>query len=477
MANEDDDKASFSDRIRKLTDEQRALYEAMRKRARAKGSASAASPESTRAPDARASVGSNADEIPPQAEPKVEPPPPTPPPPPGGWMPPGMPGAPPGFPGMGMPPGMPGMPPGMPGMPPGMPGMPPGMPGMPPGMPGMPPGMPWPWGMPPTPPGMQPGAPGAAPDMPGMPSWPWPTPQPPPTGVDPTASAGEGASSGTTPGSSESSKHSSSRSSGSSSRPFGSASPVVPLNRKGSLPPLFLVAPVFGSVFPYHQLVKHLDPEQPVYGLQSPALAGHGEAHETIPEMAKAYIEAIRGVDGCEHGPYFLGGYSFGGWTAYEMARQLLLEDEAVAFLAILGTSVPPSMAAPMAAKAAEYYSTLLRDQAKVFTDTGLTDEQRLHQEAAKFGTPLQQVAAINNLAAMRYVPRPIPRGLSLFTTVDCLAASTGDKTLGWWMLCTGEVDVHIHDGNHFSILNEPDVQDLATKLSARLAFAHEHGR
>lgn len=263
---------------------------------------------------------------------------------------------------------------------------------------------------------------------------------------------------------------------GASSSPGQPTNPVVGLKRSGSWSPLFLVAPVFGSVFPYHYLAMYMDPQQPIYGLQSPALDGHSEAHDNIPDMARDYIAAMKEVQ--PQGPYYLGGYSFGGWTAYEMARQLLLAGEPVAFLGMLGTGVPPCMAMPMVAKLAEYYWTLAGDQARLMQDTGLTEQQRLLHKtaAASQGTPLQRVAMANNLAAMRYVPRPIERGLSLFTTIDSLSSSPGDRTMGWWMLCTREIDVHLHEGNHLSCFTEPHVQDLAAQIRARLAIARERG-
>src|SRR5262249_8447788 len=51
-------------------------------------------------------------------------------------------------------------------------------------------------------------------------------------------------------------------------------------------------------------------------------------------------VEAVRGVQPA--GPYFLGGFSFGGSVALEMAQQLRQRGERVGLLAILDHTPPP---------------------------------------------------------------------------------------------------------------------------------------
>jgi thioesterase domain-containing protein len=224
-------------------------------------------------------------------------------------------------------------------------------------------------------------------------------------------------------------------------------------------------------VFPYHHLALHLDPEQPVYGLQSPALDGVTPAHDTIPDMARDYVAVVKRVQ--RTGPYHVAGYSFGGWTAFEMARQLLAAGDRVAFVGILGTTPPPSMAAPMHAKAMEYAWELAEAHARVVESTAIPEQQRVAAQqaaaAAALRTPLQHIADANTRAGLRYVPRPIECDLSLFVTMDILAMSAVDRTMGWWLLTTREVDVQVHDGNHQNCFSEPHVRDLANRLSARL--------
>ena len=53
--------------------------------------------------------------------------------------------------------------------------------------------------------------------------------------------------------------------------------------------------------------------------------------------MAAYYVRQIRQVQ--PQGPYFLGGYSFGGVVAFEMAQQLYAVDQEVALLVLFDSS------------------------------------------------------------------------------------------------------------------------------------------
>jgi aryl carrier-like protein len=117
-------------------------------------------------------------------------------------------------------------------------------------------------------------------------------------------------------------------------------SPLVPLQPAGSKPPFFCVHPIFGVVLPYYELALHLGKDQPFYGLQPFGIDGLHPPLTTIEEMADCYIKALHQVQ--PRGPYYVGGWSFGGLVAFEMAQQLHRSGEQV-FLAIIDTLAPVS--------------------------------------------------------------------------------------------------------------------------------------
>src|SRR5262249_22543714 len=101
--------------------------------------------------------------------------------------------------------------------------------------------------------------------------------------------------------------------------------PLVPLRSSGDRPPLFLVHPIGGNVLCYLRLVKHLPVDLPVYALQAAGAEAGATPLRTMGELAASYIAAIRRVR--PEGPYNIGGWSFGGYVALEMARQLAGEE------------------------------------------------------------------------------------------------------------------------------------------------------
>ncbi|MDP7639575.1 MAG: alpha/beta fold hydrolase, partial [Candidatus Hydrogenedentes bacterium] len=87
---------------------------------------------------------------------------------------------------------------------------------------------------------------------------------------------------------------------------------------------------------PYFALAHYMGRDQAVCCLQAPAFDGERKPCATIEEMAELYVDAIRSVQ--QRGPYHLGGWSFGGMVAYEVARQLDEQREEVGVVAMFDT-------------------------------------------------------------------------------------------------------------------------------------------
>src|SRR6185437_2309665 len=94
---------------------------------------------------------------------------------------------------------------------------------------------------------------------------------------------------------------------------------LIPLRRRGTLPPLFCVYPGFGLAWAYAGLLRHLDPDQPVYGLQALGIGSGRKLPSSFDEMVKAHVDDIRSV--FPDGPYNLLGWSSGGLIAHAIAR------------------------------------------------------------------------------------------------------------------------------------------------------------
>jgi amino acid adenylation domain-containing protein len=125
---------------------------------------------------------------------------------------------------------------------------------------------------------------------------------------------------------------------------------IVPVQPQGSQPPLFLMHGIWGNAYTFVDVARHLGTDQPVYGFAG-CMDGPQPTQASIAEMAEQCVAAIRTLK--PRGPYALGGFSAGGWVAYEMAQQLRAQGEEVDLLAQFDTHVncrlPQPLALPLA--------------------------------------------------------------------------------------------------------------------------------
>jgi amino acid adenylation domain-containing protein len=95
----------------------------------------------------------------------------------------------------------------------------------------------------------------------------------------------------------------------------------VPFYTRGSGPAFFLVHSVIGDVVGCRHLVRLLDPNQRIYGIQVPPELRTSDFVSSVEQMASRYVEELLAFE--PQGPYLLGGWSAGGPIALEMAQQL----------------------------------------------------------------------------------------------------------------------------------------------------------
>lgn len=106
---------------------------------------------------------------------------------------------------------------------------------------------------------------------------------------------------------------------------------LVPIQPKGSKVPLFCVHGGWGHVLFYDGLADQLGSDQPLYGLQVRGLNGLDAPFHKLEDMAAYYLQEIRQVQPV--GPYQLAGYCYGAIVAFEMANQLIQNNEEVELL------------------------------------------------------------------------------------------------------------------------------------------------
>ena len=278
--------------------------------------------------------------------------------------------------------------------------------------------------------------------------------------------------------------------------------PLVGIQPGGSKPPFFCVHPVGGQVLCYRGLAGHLGPDQPFYGLQAPPLTEVGNHSPSIEEIAAHYVEAVRAVR--PTGPYLLGGWSFGGVVAFEMARQLRRQDQEVGLLAMLDTGSPLRGRKFDLGDDATLLADFVREAAhQKGKELPLTSEDLRGLELdEQLGYILEQLKLVDlaptdispdiYIALMRrhiqgyrararaahaYTPQTYPGQVTVFraSRMDAetireyreIGVDPSDPEMGWGELSAEPVNVHMVPGYHETMCQEPYVRTLAEALRA----------
>jgi amino acid adenylation domain-containing protein len=262
-------------------------------------------------------------------------------------------------------------------------------------------------------------------------------------------------------------------------------SPLVAIQPGGSRLPFFCIHGMHGNVLCYRELARYLGPDQPVYGLQAQGLDGKQPGHTRVEEMAAHYIREIRAVQA--EGPYSLGGLSFGGVVAYEMAQRFHAQGQEVALLAMFDTWTP-RVAKPFLQRARCDLETVMRlgpGDRLAYVRSRTRDVQRkmrlgiwsmARSSRQRLGLPLPQeltaVDMIHRQADRDYVRQVYPGRVTLFRAKEQSEAFRDQPHLGWDGLAAGGLEVHEVPGDHESTVKEPHVRVLAEKLRACLERA-----
>jgi aspartate racemase len=238
-------------------------------------------------------------------------------------------------------------------------------------------------------------------------------------------------------------------------------SSLVVIQAGDSNPPFFFVHGIGGGVLGFRDLARRLGPEQPVYGLQAQGLDGKHPCHRRVEDMAAHYIREIQSVQA--EGPYYLGGLSFGGAVAFEMAQQLHAQGQEVGLVALFDTfpgkyeSKTSLLIKFLLLPASQKISYLVRKSSE------------LSNSARDLFLPraLKNVRKACREAAKNYVPRVYPGRVVLFRASDKSLRGLEDPLTGWTELALGGVHVLEIAGTHTGIMAEPQVSDLARELAA----------
>jgi len=259
---------------------------------------------------------------------------------------------------------------------------------------------------------------------------------------------------------------------------------VVEIQPNGSRPPLFCVRA--GPRF--RLLSQKLGLDQPFLGLDIPyADAIKLPTPYRVEDIASFLIKATREVQ--PHGPYYLAGLCVNAVIAYEVGRQLMLNGEQVALLAMFDGHNGAYYKNPFrdgryTGRIKYHMANLLQldlRQGSAYIFARFEEARRKlertmwrlsSEQGNTRGGKLHNTDSVVHPAFYRYIPGFYPGNMVLFQSSDWPDGEYFNFEVGWKEVVKGDIAFHRIPGNHPSMFREPNVNILAAQLKDHLQNA-----
>ncbi|WP_220387593.1 non-ribosomal peptide synthetase [Legionella sainthelensi] len=243
--------------------------------------------------------------------------------------------------------------------------------------------------------------------------------------------------------------------------------------------PLVLIHPIGGDVYFYRDLAKALPENQAVYALRSPLLDG-GASFASIESMAASYLHHLQQF-GLQP-PYILGGSSFGGAVALEMARQLTQSGQSIPLVVLIDTpaytnlpklmnpeeiliylmqhglgNLQISIAELQAQKTLEQKIELIANRAK--------DSELKELLSTEFLPRFLHTWQVHGQLLHQHQPEPYPGRVLFFAHTEIIDDFPSDQETHWQKLVDGSFKSILVPGTHITMNAAPHVQVIADAL------------
>ncbi|MBV6626596.1 MAG: amino acid adenylation domain-containing protein [Rivularia sp. (in: Bacteria)] len=270
-------------------------------------------------------------------------------------------------------------------------------------------------------------------------------------------------------------------------------SSLVPIQTQGNKQAFFCVHPAGGHVLCYQELSDYLGNNQPFYGLQAQGFNQGEQVFNTVEDMAEFYVKNIQEFQ--PEGALQIGGWSFGGVVALEMAQQLIQQGREVNFLAILDSWVPILLDPNKKIDNLYLTGALSRYFGGAFGTENFVNEDELARfnpedkiefiidKAERCGLFPPEASREQNRrfidvmvgtlkATYAYKRRYYPGKVTVFRPQE-RHYQAPDPQLVWVelyaILDASEIELQLVPGNHYSFVKEPNLKVLAERLNSNL--------
>ena len=256
---------------------------------------------------------------------------------------------------------------------------------------------------------------------------------------------------------------------------------IVPIKTTGEKPPLFLVHGSGLNVLMFKVISEHFDESQPLYGIQAIGLTKPVEIPSTVEGIAAYHIQEILRVS--PEGPYAVAGYSYGGFVAYEIAKQLMQAGKQVKFIGMIDTNAAGNDQPKT--KMARLSKKILRQCHKVpffagsfikYPKESLAYQQYVlkkkfspkflkESETAEDSYTLyeKQIRENYDHILSNYITTPLNVEVSLFRVEKRLYFVDDQKYLGWDKFALKGVKIYKVPGDHKTFLEHPNGEKFAS--------------
>jgi len=274
---------------------------------------------------------------------------------------------------------------------------------------------------------------------------------------------------------------------------------LVPMQKgKNGIPAVFCLPGAGGNILYMQSLVREMNDDLPIFGLQPPGLDGQSKVSESVESLSRYYIDTIKKTT--PNGPYRIIGHSFGGLVAFEIARQLKQAGETIESVIILDTAAPQwfeptgldwsnaQWLTQVANIAGHQYGINIDLTIEDFEQCKSIDDQLnlLHDELIKKGifppgAHIKQLRGFMNVyrsnLQMRY--QPIDKAIDLDVIIirsselqpeqltdEKALHVRNEPDLGWGLWVKSHPQIIETPGDHLTMLNPPHVHQLAAHLN-----------
>ena len=244
---------------------------------------------------------------------------------------------------------------------------------------------------------------------------------------------------------------------------------IEEIRAAGSRPPFFCVPG-------FLDLSRHLGPDQPCYGVHLSALETMQETETAVRDFAAKCVAEIRVIQPA--GPYYIGGHSFGGVVAYEIAQQLQAAGEEVAKLIMIDPDAPRPLPTGSVSYKVNRYLFHLNHLMRIPPGERLDYlKQRIAIVSGRMSASVRKLKGDGDAgnrydaAARGYHPTATyaPMTMILAGDTPLRAQQDRDPRMAWRELAKAGIEIEDLPGDHYTLIREPNVLRLAGRLAAAL--------